>query len=83
MLSTVAEPKEMAKKRAGRPKVSTRDDVVIKADRALIAKAKYVAEMRGIPLAEYVTDVMKNQVERDFAKVVRENGGSPTATDVK
>jgi hypothetical protein len=55
----------------------------VKADRAMIAKAKYVAEMKGIPLAEYVTDVMKTQVERDFAKVVRENGGSPTATDVK
>lgn len=42
---------------------------VIKADRAVVAKAKYVAEVRGVPLAEYVTDVMRLQVDRDFAKV--------------
>jgi hypothetical protein len=60
---------------AGRPAKSERDDVAVKLDRAIVAKCRYVAEVRGITLAEYLTEALKPVAERDFAKVTKENGG--------
>ena len=64
----------MAKK-AGRPATSTRDDVAVKIDRVLAAKARFVAENRKISLAEYLTEALRGTVTRDFDKAAR-GGGS-------
>lgn len=64
------------KKRAGRPKGTERDDVVIKVDRSVVAHARYVAEKRGISLAEYVSNALRPIAARDFEKVVKEGGVS-------
>jgi len=57
----------MAKQRkAGRPATSTRDDVVVKLDRAVAAKARYVAENKRIPLAEYLSEALRPIVGKDF-----------------
>jgi hypothetical protein len=61
----------MTKKKAGRPATSTRDDVVVKIDRGIVAKARFVAENRKIPLAEYLTEALRSIVGRDFDKAAR------------
>jgi len=61
----VAKPK-------GRPKRSERDDGVARIDRTTLNRAKIVASSRRIPLAEYLSDILKPTVVRDYAKVVRD-----------
>jgi hypothetical protein len=61
----------MAKKKAGRPATSTRDDVVVKIDRSVVAQARFVAETRKIPLAEYLTEALRVVVRRDFDKTAK------------
>jgi hypothetical protein len=56
---------------AGRPKSSDRDDVTVRLDRAITAKARYVAEIRGVSLAEYLSSITSGPVERDFEKATR------------
>ena len=45
----------MAKKRVGRPPTSERNDIVVKLDRSVAAQARYIAETRGVSMAEYLT----------------------------
>jgi hypothetical protein len=63
----------MAKK-TGRPATSDRDDIVVKLDRAVAAQARYIAETRGVPLAEYLTSALRPVVAKDFQKVATEGG---------
>lgn len=58
----------MARKKAGRPKSSDRDDVTVKIDRELKVSADYVAAKRRMTLAQYLTELLKPVVEADFAK---------------
>jgi hypothetical protein len=58
---------------AGRPK-SDRDDVSVKLDRTVVARARFVAELRGVTLAEYLTEAVRPVVDRDFAKAARDEG---------
>jgi hypothetical protein len=53
---------------AGRPAKSQRDDVAVKVDRAVVAKCRYVAEVKGITLAEYLTELIRPVADKDFAK---------------
>jgi hypothetical protein len=53
---------------------SRRDDIAVKVDRTLADKARFVASRRGMTLAEYLTGLIRNPVERDFAKEIREMG---------
>lgn len=63
----------MAKK-AGRPKSSERDDIVVKLDREVAAQARYVADKRRVPLAEYLTSALRPVVARDFHAVTTKGG---------
>lgn len=55
---------------AGRPKADQgRDDITVKLNRALIARARFVAESKRITLAEYLTESLRPVVARDFAEV--------------
>jgi hypothetical protein len=65
--------RQMTKKRMGRPKTSTRDDVVARIDRGVIAKARYVAETRRLPLAEYLSEILRPVVLKDFEKATKVN----------
>ena len=56
----------------GRPKTH-RDDISVKMDRALAAKAQYLARLKGITLAEFISETLRAPVERDFAKASRES----------
>ena len=55
---------------SGRPK-SDRDDVSVKLDRTVVARGRFVAELRGITLAEYLTEAARPIVDRDFARASR------------
>lgn len=65
---------------AGRPKSSDRDDVTVRIDRGIAAKARYVAEVRGISLAEYLTTITTGQVDRDFARASAASKGTDPST---
>jgi hypothetical protein len=67
MASAVERPKG----KVGRPKRSERDDVTVKIDRGIVSKAKMVASARNIPLAEYLSELIRSPVARDFAKEMR------------
>jgi hypothetical protein len=57
----------------GRPKAkSGRDDIAVKIDRIIGDKARFVASRRGTTLAEYLSDLLRSPVERDFAKELKE-----------
>jgi hypothetical protein len=58
---------------AGRPK-SERDDVTVKMDRGLVARARFVAEIRGVTLAEYLSEAVRPVVDRDFGKAAKPTG---------
>ena len=58
------------RKGAGRPK-SGRDDIAVKIDRTLAARARFVAELRGVSLAEYLSEAVRPIVDQDFARVAR------------
>ena len=76
--SIIGQP--MARRRkAGRPAISTRDDVAVKLDRNVVAKARFVAETKRVPLAEYLSEALRPIVGKDFDRIVRatetEGGG--------
>lgn len=55
---------------SGRPK-SARDDISVKLDRTVVARGRFVAELRGLTLAEYLTEAIRPIVDRDFARESR------------
>jgi hypothetical protein len=57
--------------KVGRPKRSERDDVTVKIDRGIVSRAKMVASARNVPLAEYLSELIRSPVARDFAKEMR------------
>ncbi len=64
----VTERSMSARRRKSGPEKPGRDDKAVKVDRALADKAAYVAARRGLTLAEYLTEMIRKPVERDFAK---------------
>ncbi|MDB5349197.1 MAG: hypothetical protein JWN86_444 [Planctomycetota bacterium] len=65
---------------AGRP-TSGRDDVAVKMDRAIVARGRYVAEIRGLSLAEYLSESVRAVVDRDFERTVREGAKGTAQTE--
>jgi len=67
----------MAKKKMGRPKTSERGDVSIKFDKTLAGKARLIAQGRGVTMAEYLSEMTRPIIDRDYAKLMRdlEGGG--------
>jgi hypothetical protein len=51
---------------------SKRDDVAVKLERLIVDKARLVASRRGVTMVEYLSDLLRNQVEKDFARTLRE-----------
>jgi hypothetical protein len=48
-----------------------RNDKAVKISRDLAAKAKLIAESKGIPVAEYLSELLRGPVERDWPKAVK------------
>jgi hypothetical protein len=62
----------MARKKMGRPKTSNRDDVSIKFDRVLARRAKAVADGKRTSMAEYLSELARGAIDRDYAQLMRE-----------
>ena len=66
----------MARKKIGRPATSNRDDVAVKIDRHVVSQCRYVADQRGITLAEYLSEMIRPIAEEDFEKAYRDRNRS-------
>lgn len=75
-MNALLEKPVMAKR--GRPKSSERDDVTVKVDRSLVAKAKLIAAHRGTSVAEMFSEMLQNPVDRAYVAMLRdlEKGGA-------
>lgn len=69
-LATEAPGVKMAK-RKGRPRTSERDDVSVKIDRRVAARARIVASDAGIPLAKLLTEIVSSGIDKRYAAVVK------------
>lgn len=63
----------MARKKVGRPKTSERDDVTVKIDRHVAKKLRYLADDKGIPLAQLLTEFVRPIADREFDKATKQN----------
>jgi hypothetical protein len=61
----------MARKR-GRPKGIKRRDAVVKLDAIVVGKAQMVAKARGTSVAEYLSEIIREPVDRDFLGVMKQ-----------
>ena len=52
-------------------KKGERKTLPVRIDSHLVRKARYIARDRGVPLSDYVTDVLKHAVDRDWSKILR------------
>lgn len=67
MAATPTEVPEVAKKRSESRKFNT----LVRLDDTLVEKAKKVAALRGISLAEYFSDTLRPIVDRDMSREVK------------
>ena len=58
-----------------------RKDKAVKIARDLAAKAKVIADTRGISIAEYLSDLLRPLVQKDWPKAVREMDTPPDVED--
>jgi hypothetical protein len=72
MSTVTVENVPMAKKKSAGGEPPTK---AVKIDRALAAKAQMIATDRGIPLADYISGVLRGAVEKDWARMVKRLGG--------
>lgn len=63
----------MAKKKAEDGKEAP--TTAIKIERSLAGKAKMIATDKGTSLADYVSEIIRATVERDWAKLIKKTGG--------
>jgi hypothetical protein len=68
-------------RRRGRPKTSDREDMTVRIDRKIAIRARSVADYRGIPLAEFLSEIARGPVDRAFAQMVRELGKDAGGSD--
>ncbi len=73
---TMARPK-------GRPRKSERDDITVRIDRTIVAKAKLIATGLGLRggVAELLSDLVRGPVDRAYGKMLRDigpDGPNPT-----
>ena len=74
MNATAEATRPMAKKKAtGGTEPPTK---AVKINRALAAKAEMIATDKGVNLSEYLSDAIRTQIDRDWAKMVKKVGGS-------
>jgi hypothetical protein len=57
-----------------------RDDKAVKIDRGLAMKSKLIAETRRITVAEYLSELLRAPIDRDWQKAARQLG-TPRAED--
>ncbi len=63
----------MAKPR-GRPKMSERDDGVVKMSRKFISMAKAIATRRAVPVGQVMDELCGGTIDRAYITMLRESG---------
>jgi hypothetical protein len=53
---------------AGRPKSADRKDGSVRIDRAVLGKIQWLAKDQGVTVSEYLTDLVRGPVEREFGR---------------
>jgi hypothetical protein len=73
-MSQTAEREKM-----GRPKGkrTERDDVAVKVDRKIVGKAKMISAHEGIPVAQILSEILRDPIDKRYAKMLRELEGGP------
>jgi hypothetical protein len=66
----------MAKKKSARAEPPTK---AVKIDRALAAKAQMIAADKGVPLADYISEMLRGAVEKDWGRMVKRVSGEGPA----
>jgi hypothetical protein len=70
-VSTVAENSTNhggPRKGSGRPKSADRKEGSVRIDRAVLGKIQWLAKDQGVPVSEYLTDLVRGPVEREFGR---------------
>lgn len=58
-----------------------RDDKAVKIDRRLATKAKVIADTRGISAAEYLSELLRPLIERDWPRAMKKLDTSASRTE--
>lgn len=61
----------------GSDEVPPLQDACIKFDKTLAGKARLISQGRGITMTEYLTEMTRPIIDRDYAKLMRELEGGP------
>lgn len=62
------------KRPMGRPRMN-REEVSVRYERGLAGKVRLIAQSKRITMSEYLSDVTRSAVDRDYAKLVKTIGG--------
>ena len=65
----------MARKKTSGKEVPQRDDKTVKFDRELADKASFVCARRQITMAEYLSEMCRSRIEKDFQQATRKHPG--------
>ena len=68
-MATVEEPMTKGK---GRPKKPGGEATPVRIDSDIVAKARYLASMRGVPISELLSAILRPAIEREFRKAGRD-----------
>jgi hypothetical protein len=65
-------------KSKGRPNKPGGEGAVVRIASDLVGKAKYLAAQRNMPVSDYLSDLLRPVIEREFKKAAKDllNGGS-------
>ena len=66
-MSAFAEAIPMAKSK-GRPKNPYGEGTAVRLDSGLVSKARYVCALKDITMTEYISEMIRAKIEKDFAK---------------
>ena len=65
----------MARKKTKGKEMPGRDEKAVKLDRTLADKASFVCNRRGLTMGEYLSEIVRARIERDFLKETTGLGG--------
>lgn len=55
-----------------RERVMARNDTAVKIETSIVRKARTIADRRSITVAEYLSELLRDNVDRDYRQVVQE-----------
>jgi hypothetical protein len=70
-MSAGVKAKPMAKSK-GRPGKPGGEGTVVRIASDLVSKARYLAAQKGVPVSDYLSDILRPVIDREFKKAGRE-----------